>query len=65
MWLGDSVGKNGCVGLTEWIYAETDTSFEVSGAPLATAAKETESLCESAGTGTGASAVASVLMTCS
>lgn len=26
------------------IYAETDTSFEVSGAPLATAAKDTESL---------------------
>jgi hypothetical protein len=42
-----------------WIYAETDTSFEVSGVPLATAAKETESLWGSAGTGAGVETVAS------
>jgi hypothetical protein len=42
-----------------WIYAETDTSFEVSGVPLATAAKETESLWGSASTGPGVEAVAS------
>ncbi len=32
------------------IYAETDTSFEVSGVPLATAANDTESLWGSADT---------------
>jgi hypothetical protein len=38
-------GRNrGWVRSVWWIYAETDTSFEVSGVPLATAAKETESL---------------------
>jgi hypothetical protein len=35
--------QDGCDRYVE-IYAETDTSFEVSGVPLATAAKDTESL---------------------
>jgi len=35
--------RNRCDRNTE-IYAETETSFEVSGAPLATAAKDTGSL---------------------
>ncbi len=39
--VGTPRGKMGCVGSAEEIYADTDTSFEVSGAPLATAAKET------------------------
>ena len=39
------------MGVIVKIYAETDTSFEVSGAPLATAAKDTESLWGSTGTG--------------
>lgn len=53
-WVGGSCKKENadvslCVGREqadryERIYAETDTSFEVSGAPLATAAKETGSL---------------------
>jgi hypothetical protein len=49
------------------IYAETDTSFEVSGAPLATAANDTESLWGSTGTGAGVDAIVSceaVLMVC-
>ena len=41
--------KHGCDRYAE-IYAETDTSFEVSGVPLATAAKDTESLWGSAET---------------
>jgi hypothetical protein len=41
------------------IYAETDTSFEVSGVPLATAAKDTESLWGSADTEAGVDAVVS------
>jgi len=42
--------RDGCDGYAE-IYAETDTSFEVlSGVPLATAAKDTESLWGSADT---------------
>jgi len=52
-------GVMGCDRRAE-IYAETDTSFEVSGAPLATAAKETESLWGSvAETGAGADVVVS------
>jgi hypothetical protein len=42
-----------------WIYAETDTSFEVSGVPLATAAKETGSLWGSVGTEAGVRVAAS------
>jgi hypothetical protein len=45
--------QNGCDGYAE-IYAETDTSFEVSGVPLATAAKDTESLWGSVDAGAGA-----------
>lgn len=42
--------RDGC-DLYAKIYAETDTSFEVSGVPLATAAKVTESLRGSVDTG--------------
>jgi hypothetical protein len=49
---------DGCDRYVE-IYAETDTSFEVSGAPLATAAKDTESLWGSTGTGAGVDAIVS------
>jgi hypothetical protein len=50
--------RDGCDRYAE-IYAETDTSFEVSGVPLATAAKDTESLWGSADTEAGVDAVVS------
>jgi len=50
--------RDGCGRYAE-IYAETDTSFEVSGVPLATAANDTESLWGSADTEAGVDTVVS------